>query len=223
MIVDLNLKGKRVLIIGGGREASRKVDALLSQQCDIVVAAEKVEPSINEHSSNGKIILELRKIESVDSIKKNEPLDMILAVTDDRKLNREIVQYARARNCYAYAADDPEVSDFSHPAVINIGDVVQVAISTGGRSPLMSKTLREKVEPVVKNVINGLILDQIKLQEQLRVSAQEILPSPAQRKKFLVSLRDDEEVLKLLDAKKFSEANRLANELLDEYAQKTLG
>jgi hypothetical protein len=72
-------------------------------------------------------------------------------------------------------------------------------------------------------VINGLILDQIKLQEQLRVSAQEILPSPAQRKKFLVSLRDDEEVLKLLDAKQFSEANRLANELLDEYAQKTLG
>ncbi len=150
----------------------------------------------------------------------HEPLAMILAVTDDRMLNRKITQYARSRGCYAYAADDPEISDFSHPAVINVGDVVQVAISTGGRSPLMAKVLREKMEPVVNNVINELTLDQIQLQEQLRITAQEILPSPEQRKKFLVSLRDDADVLRLLEAKKITEANVLANERLGEYAQR---
>ena len=46
MIVDLNLTGKRVLVIGGGNESSRKVEALLSQQCQIFVVAEKVEKSI---------------------------------------------------------------------------------------------------------------------------------------------------------------------------------
>ena len=68
MIVDLNLIGKRVLVVGGGNESSRKVEALLSQQCDIVVVAEKVEKSIKRYADAGKIILELRKIKNIDFI-----------------------------------------------------------------------------------------------------------------------------------------------------------
>ena len=223
MIIDLNLKGRQALIVGGGNEAARKVEALLSQQCDIIVVAESVEQSIEEHAANGKIALELKKIENVDFISNYDQLILILAVTDDRKLNRKIIDFAKFHGCYAYAADDPDVSDFSHPAVINVGDVVQVAISTGGKSPLMAKALREKVEPILQDAVNGLILSQIKLQEQLRVKAQEILPSPDHRKKFLITIRDDEKVLELLEAKKISEANALAHERLDEYVLKISG
>ena len=46
MIIDLNLKGKQVLVIGGGNEAARKVEALLTQECDIIVVSEKVDKSI---------------------------------------------------------------------------------------------------------------------------------------------------------------------------------
>jgi len=56
MIVDLNLIGKRVLVVGGGNESSRKVEALLSQQCEIFVVAEKAEQSIKHHADDGKII-----------------------------------------------------------------------------------------------------------------------------------------------------------------------
>ena len=223
MIIDLNLKGRQALIVGGGNEAARKVEALLSQQCDIIVVAESVEQSIEEHAANGKIALELKKIENVDFISNYDQLILILAVTDDRKLNRKIIDFAKFHGSYAYAADDPDVSDFSHPAVINVGDVVQVAISTGGKSPLMAKALREKVEPILQNAVNELILSQIKLQEQLRVKAQEILPSPDHRKKFLITIRDDEKVLELLEAKKISEANALAHERLDEYVLKISG
>jgi precorrin-2 dehydrogenase/sirohydrochlorin ferrochelatase len=223
MIIDLNLKGRQALIIGGGNEAARKVEALLSQQCDIIVVAESVEQSIEEHAANGKIALELKKIENVDFISNYDQLILILAVTDDRKLNRKIIDFAKIHGCYAYAADDPEVSDFSHPAVINVGDVVQVAISTGGKSPLMAKTLREKVEPILQNAVNELIINQIKLQERLRVKAQEILPSSDHRKKFLIAIRDDEKVLELLEANKISEANALAHKRLDEYVLKISG
>jgi precorrin-2 dehydrogenase/sirohydrochlorin ferrochelatase len=223
MIIDLNLKGRQALIVGGGNEAARKVEALLSQQCDIIVVAESVEQSIEEHAANGKIALELKKIENVDFISNYDQLILILAVTDDRKLNRKIIDFAKIHGCYAYAADDPEVSDFSHPAVINVGDVVQVAISTGGKSPLMAKTLREKVEPILQNAVNELIINQIKLQERLRVKAQEILPSSDHRKKFLIAIRDDEKVLELLEANKISEANALAHKRLDEYVLKISG
>ncbi len=223
MIIDLNLKGRQALIVGGGNEAARKVEALLSQQCDIIVVAESVEQSIEEHAANGKIALELKKIENVDFISNYDQLILILAVTDDRKLNRKIIDFAKIHGCYAYAADDPEVSDFSHPAVINVGDVVQVAISTGGKSPLMAKTLREKVEPILQNAVNELIINQIKLQERLRVKAQEILPSSDHRKKFLIAIRDDEKILELLEANKISEANALAHKRLDEYVLKISG
>ena len=55
MIVDLNLIGKRVLVVGGGSESSRKVEALLSQQCKIFVVAEKAEQSIKNYADEGKL------------------------------------------------------------------------------------------------------------------------------------------------------------------------
>ena len=223
MIIDLNLKGKLVLVVGGGNESTRKVEALLSQQCDIVVVAEKVEKSIKRYADAGKIILELRKIKNIDFIKKYKQLSLILATTDDCELNREIVLFGKSHGCYVYAADDPQVSDFSHPSVINIKDTVQVAISTGGRSPLMGKTLRERVEPIIKSSINDLILNQIKLQEQLRVEVQQILPSAEYRKKFLIELMNDGEVNKLLDEKKISTARALAYERLNTYVLRNSG
>ena len=223
MIIDLNLKGKLVLVVGGGNESIRKIEALLSQQCDIIVVAEKVEKPIKQYADAGKIILELRKIKNIDFIKKYKQLSLVLATTDDRELNREIVLFGKSHGCYAYAADDPRVSDFSHPSVINVEDTVQVAISTGGRSPLMAKTLREQLEPIIKNSINDLILNQIKLQEQLRVEAQQILPSVEYRKKFLIELMHDGEVNKLLDEKKISAARALAHERLNTYISRNSG
>ena len=99
MIIDLNLKGKQVLIVGGGIESSRKVEALLSQQCNITVVAEKVEKVIKDYAEKGKISLELRKIHNVDAINKFKSVDLILATTDDRKLNREIVLFGKSHSC----------------------------------------------------------------------------------------------------------------------------
>ena len=217
MIIDLILKNKQVLIVGGGNESARKVEALLTQQCDIIVVAERVVESIKQHADDGKITLELRKIENIEFINKYNDLILILATTDNRKLNRDIVFFGKSKGYYSYAVDDPEVSDFSHPSVINIGDIIQVAISTGGKSPLMSKTLREKMEPIIKTLISELILNQIKLQEQLRIEAQRILPSPELRKNFLMELMNDDEVNRSLEEKKISKATTMAHERLDRY------
>ena len=218
MIVDLNLIGKRALVIGGGNESSRKVEALLSQQCKIFVVAEKAEQSIKNYADEGKVSLDLRKIENVDFLKDYKQLDLILATTDDPDLNREILIVGKEKyGCYVYAADDPQVSDFSHPSVININDTVQIAISTGGRSPLMGKSIRQDLEPLIKKSISDLILMQINLQDQLRSMSKKMIPSVEYRKKFLTELLDDKSVNQCLEEKKIPRARELACERLNAF------
>ena len=218
MIVDLNLIGKRALVIGGGNESSRKVEALLSQQCKIFVVAEKAEQSIKNYADEGKVSLDLRKIENVEFLKDYKQLDLILATTDDPDINREILVVGKEKyGCYVYAADDPQVSDFSHPSVININDTVQIAISTGGRSPLMGKSIRQDLEPLIKKSISDLILMQINLQDQLRSMSKKMIPSVEYRKKFLTELLGDKSVNQCLEEKKIPMARELACERLNAF------
>ena len=218
MIVDLNLIGKRALVIGGGNESSRKVEALLSQQCKIFVVAEKAEQSIKNYADEGKVSLDLRKIENVDFLKDYKQLDLILATTDDPDINREILVVGKKKyGCYVYAADDPQLSDFSHPSVININDTVQIAISTGGRSPLMGKSIRQDLEPLIKKSISDLILMQINLQDQLRSMSKKMIPSVEYRKKFLTELLGDKSVNQCLEEKKIPMARELAYERLNAF------
>jgi precorrin-2 dehydrogenase/sirohydrochlorin ferrochelatase len=218
MIVDLNLIGKRALVIGGGNESSRKVEALLSQQCKIFVVAENAEQSIKNYADEGKVSLDLRKIENVDFLKDYKQLDLILATTDDPDINREILVVGKKKyGCYVYAADDPQVSDFSHPSVININDTVQIAISTGGRSPLMGKSIRQDLEPLIKKSISDLILMQINLQDQLRSMSKKMIPSVEYRKKFLTELLGDKNVNQCLEEKKINVARELAYERLNAF------
>jgi len=218
MIVDLNLTGKRALVVGGGNESSRKVEALLSQQCKIFVVAEKAEQSIKNYADEGKVSLDLRKIENVDFLRNYKQLDLILATTNDPEINREILVVGKKKyGCYVYAADDPQVSDFSHPSVININDTVQVAISTGGRSPLMGKSIRQDLEPLIKKSISDLILMQINLQDQLRSISKKMIPSVEYRKKFLTELLDDKSVNQCLEEKKIPMARELACERLNAF------
>jgi precorrin-2 dehydrogenase / sirohydrochlorin ferrochelatase len=221
MIVDLNLVGKRVLVVGGGNESSRKVEALLSQQCKIFVIAEKVELSIKQYADEGKICLVVRKIENANFLNEYQTLHLILATTDDLTLNREIITIGKKKHgCYVYSADDPQMSDFSHPSVINIKNTIQVGISTGGRSPLVGSSLRRHLEPIVKKSISDLIIFQIKLQEQMREKAKNMIPAIEYRKKFLVGLLYNETINQCLEQKKISVANGLAYEQLDLFIKK---
>ena len=221
MIVDLNLIGKRALVVGGGNESSRKVEALLSQQCKIVVVAEAVELSIKQYSDKGKIFLDLRKIENMNFLNEYQKLHLILATTDDRSLNREIITIGKKiHGCYVYSADDPQMSDFSHPSVINIKDTIQVGISTGGRSPLIGSSLRRDLEPILKNSISDLIIFQIKLQEQMREMTKNMIPALEYRKKFLISLFKNENINQCLEEKNTSMAKYLACEQLDAFIKK---
>jgi precorrin-2 dehydrogenase/sirohydrochlorin ferrochelatase len=141
---------------------------------------------------------------------------MVLATTDDRNLNRKIVEQAKKMRCYAYAADDPEVSDFAFGSVINIQDTVQIAVSTGGRSPAMARRLRMQAEKVFKKLIKKEDIYQIKLQDFARRQAKTRLDTFPQRKKFLYSVMNDNHVKQLIADGNLKKAQKRVIEMLGD-------
>lgn len=210
MIVDLNVKGKIVAVVGGGKEAVRKIQALLTQDCEIVVIAAEASKELRRWAEEGKILLKRQRIENGECLRDLEGLFIMIAATNDFALNRALVEEARKLRCYAYSADDPEYSDFSHPAVINIDDTVEIAVSTGGRSPLMAGKLRERAEQVFRQLITKEDILQIRLQDKLRKVARNKIEGSEARRKFLTGILNNRKIKQLLVMGKAEEAEKIA-------------
>jgi precorrin-2 dehydrogenase/sirohydrochlorin ferrochelatase len=144
----------------------------------------------------------------------------VLAATNDKVLNRMIVEKARSMCLFAYAVDDPAISDFSYASIINIEGVMQVAISTLGKSPIMSRRVRIKAERVLRRVIKKTDIENAKLQEFARAAAKSSFKTVEQRKEFLYSLMKNSRIQNLIKEDKTDEAKNTTLELLREWGEK---
>lgn len=215
MIVDLNLKGNLVLVVGGGNEGLKKVKALMTQDCKILVISEETNKEIEKYVKQKKISFKKMKLKNANFLKKYKPF-LVMATTDDKELNRKIVQQAKEMRCYAYAADDPAVSDFAFGSVINIEDSVQIAVSTGGRSPAMARKIRLQAEKVFRKIIKKEDIYQIKLQDFARKEAKTKLQTFPERKKFLYSIMNDNHVKQLIKEGNFKNAKMRVIKMLGD-------
>ncbi|MCH8996139.1 MAG: bifunctional precorrin-2 dehydrogenase/sirohydrochlorin ferrochelatase [Thaumarchaeota archaeon] len=216
MIVDLNLKGNLVIVVGGGDEGYKKVNSLLTQDCKILLISDKVNTQLSNCIKQKKIDFEKTKLKDADFLSKYKPF-LVMATTNDRQLNRKIIQKAKKMKCYVYASDDPEVSDFAHPSVINIEDTVQIAISTGGKSPAMARKLRLQTEKIFKKIIKKEDIYQIKLQQIARDKAKKTIPTQIERKKFLYSVLNDKTIKQLLKDNNLKKAQQRAMLILRKW------
>ena len=217
LIVDLHLKGNLVIVIGSGNEGMRKVNSLFTQDCKIIVISNKSNSQIEKYVKQGKIQFKKTKLNDATFLSKYKPY-LVMATTSDITLNRKIVEKARRMKSYAYASDDPEVSDFAHPSVINIADTVQVAVSTGGSSPAMARKIRLKMESFLKKNISSEDIYQIKLQKFARFEAKKVISTQLDRKKFLYSVMNDKRVKELLKEGKYKMTQTRVKKMLKEWS-----
>jgi len=215
LIVDLHLKGNLVIVVGSGNEGVKKVSSLLTQDCEILVIGDKSNSQIERYAKQGKIKFKKTKLKDASFLSKYKPY-LVMATTFDRTLNRKIVEKARRMKSYAYASDDPEISDFAHPSVINIADTVQIAISTGGSSPAMARKIKLKAESFFKKNISSEDIYQIKLQKFARFEAKQVLSTQLDRKKFLYGVMNDKRVKGLLKEGKYKMAQERVKKMLRE-------
>lgn len=139
--VCLDLRGRPCVVIGGGSVAARKVEGLLECGARVTVVAPALAPALQTLLDQGRIEARLRPYADGDLA----GAALAIAATDERDVNARVADEARARGVWLNAADDPERCDFILPAVIRRGDL-QIAISTGGRSPALARRLREDLE-----------------------------------------------------------------------------
>jgi precorrin-2 dehydrogenase/sirohydrochlorin ferrochelatase len=213
MIVDLNLHGKTVIVIGGGNEAQKRINSLLKQGCEILVISDSVNSQINKLVKTKKIKLKKQKIKDTKFISKFKP-NIIITTTNDKKINQKIINDAKRNNIMAYSSDNPEDSDFSNPAIIDFENMIQIAIFTGGRSPAMSKKIRIQSEKIFKKIITKEDIAQIKIQKIARKLAKESIHTQTQRRKYLHSIMADNEIEELIKDGQLKKAERRAITIL---------
>lgn len=219
MIVDLNVNNKKAVVIGGGTEGLRKVHGLLDQGCEITVITSRLNKELRRMSHDRKIKLIKRRIKDATVLDKFNDIFLILAATDDRQLNRKLVEKGRTMGAFVYAADDPLMSDFSYTSLVNIDGLVQVAISTSGKSPIMARKIRMKAERMLNKVISESDISNIILQEFARKMAKEKISTVKERKEFLYSLIKDKNIQYLLRSNKLDEAKMTASYMLKNWGR----
>jgi len=209
MIVDLNLQGKKIIIIGGGNEAQKRINSLIKQGCSITVISDTINSQINKLSKAKKIVIKKQKISNTKFLSEFKP-DLVITSTNDKKINQKIINDAKKKKIIVYSSDNPEDSDFSNPAIIDFENMIQMAIFTGGKSPAMSKKIKEKSEKVLKKIITKKDIAQIKIQKKAREIAKESISAQEQRKKCLHSIISDNEIDQLIKDNQVKKAEKRA-------------
>lgn len=221
MIVDLNLKGKHAVVIGGGTEGVRKVKGLLGQDCKITVISNRVNRFLTEQAGLGKIELVKARLRDASILDNYPDAFVVLAATDDKELNRRLVEKGREMRAFVYAADDPPISDFSYASIVNIEGVMQVAISTSGKSPIMARKVRIRAERVLRRIIRKEDIENAKLQEFARQAARPKIKTVGERKEFLYSLVNDRKIQNLIKEDRIEDAKSATLELLQKWERKS--
>ena len=217
MIVDLNLVDKHVMVIGGGTEGSRKIRGLLGQNCKITVISNRLNRYLRSLEKQGKIEIVKIKLKDASILDNYENQFLVLAATSDRSLNRKLVEKGRSMGSFVYAADDPQFSDFSYTSIINIEGILQVAISTYGKSPIMARKLRIKLERILHRIIRKSDIENTKLQEFARLAAKNRLKTSEKRKQFLYSIIRDKNIQSLINENRVEDAKTATLELLNNW------
>jgi siroheme synthase-like protein len=142
--VSLALAGRKVLVVGGGRVATRRVEDLLATGARLEVVAPAVSVDITAWAEGGRLSLARRPFEAGDLA----GAWLCVAATDDPAVNRAVVVAAEAEHCFVSAAGAATASSARPLSVLRRGDL-EVAVGTSGRAPAAAAWIRRKLATVV--------------------------------------------------------------------------
>jgi precorrin-2 dehydrogenase/sirohydrochlorin ferrochelatase len=150
----INIKHKKVLVVGAGNVAARKIEKLFPFGPHIKVVAVKISFEVNEWSKieSNKIELHERPFDEEDL----EGIDFAIIAADDIELQKEIYEICVHRKIPINSVDSPDYCNFIFPALVVDGDVT-IAINTAGKAPGLSRFLRQKIENFLPRNLNEIV------------------------------------------------------------------
>lgn len=142
--VSLRLTDRKVLVVGGGGVATRRLEELLATGARLEVVATTVSADITAWADSGRLSVARRPFEAGDVA----GAWLCIAATDDPAVNRAVVVAAEAQHCFVSAAADATASSAQPMSVLRRGDL-EVAVGTSGRAPAAAAWVRRQLATVV--------------------------------------------------------------------------
>ncbi len=201
--VNLDIDGKKALVVGGGRIAWRKVKNLVSCGARVTV----VSPCF---------CAELTRIKGIHRVKRRyrktdlKGTCLVVSATDSQDVNRRVSEQASAAGIPVNIVDQPALCTFTVPAVVSRGELL-ITISTGGGSPALARRLREKIE----KEIDPFFVKHLSLLTEFRPIVQSAGLAESKRIRLLKQMAG-EEVLATLRDKGIRSARSLIRRMLSE-------
>lgn len=195
----LKTSALKVFILGTGEVATRRANKFLNHGAIVKLAGN----SINEElSKNGA---ELYSTDDVDDLV--DWSDLVVIASGDRKLSDYVADISKDR--LVNRADFPDNGDIIVPTSFNIGDI-EISIFTNGKSPLMAKQLRKRIQSIITE---DDILE-IELQDYSRSLLKEYVSNQKDRRDYLYEIFENEEIQELIKSRKIDEAKSVIFELI---------
>ncbi|MFC5077662.1 Siroheme synthase [Vibrio thalassae] len=141
----MDLLDRPVLVVGGGEVACRKVDTLTRAGARVTIVSPQIEPYLAELVEQGKCLW-VKRFYEAELMRRD--FVQVWATTDNPELNHRVHKDAKKVGIMVNVVDDTPFCDFITPSIINRGRV-QIAISSGGASPVLIRGIREKLESVL--------------------------------------------------------------------------
>lgn len=161
--VFFDLSDKRCLVVGGGEVAARKVSLLVRAGAAVVVVSPGLCESLQGRLASDEIIHEARCFEPVDI----RACALVVAATDDQEVNKQVSELAHIRCIPVNVVDQPKLSSFIVPSTIDRSPV-QVAVSTGGASPVLARLLRARLETMIPAAYGRLAVLMSEFRDKVR-------------------------------------------------------
>jgi len=177
--IFLDIKNKPCLVIGAGNVAARKIELLLKAGASIKVVANEICDTVSEMHLQGAVTFEKRNFQDEDV----ENVNLVIAATDDSELNTRISTLARSKYIPVNVVDNPALCSYITPSIID-RDPMQIAISTGGASPVLARIVRAQLESSIPAAYGDLT----RLVDGYRESVKKTFTNVEERRRFWESV-----------------------------------
>jgi len=168
----LDLRGRRCLVVGGGAIGERKARDLLDCSALVSVVSPTLTSGLITLVAAGQVRHHARRFRRWDV----RGCAVVVAATGDARVDRAVAVEARRRHALVNVVDDPAHCDFIVPSVLRRGPL-QIAVSTGGRSPAFAREIRRRLEPLFTAAFGDVVEEVGQARARARASAS----TPAER------------------------------------------
>jgi precorrin-2 dehydrogenase/sirohydrochlorin ferrochelatase len=195
----LKTSGLKVFILGTGEVATRRANKFLDHGAIVKLAGSSID---DELIAKGAYLHSTNEVDDLVNWS-----DFVVIASGDRQLSDYVAEISNEK--LVNRADFPDDGDIIVPTSFNIGDI-EISIFTNGKSPLMARQLRKRIQ----SLITEEDILEIELQDYSRSLLKEIIPNQKDRRDYLYKIFEDKDIQELIEAREIDKAKAVIRELI---------